>query len=153
MPRLLSFVFCLAAPLVAGGEGARSPAAQQRSEKHGSAHGPDGKGTSGADAFRTCCAACHGADGKGDGPRAASLRFHPADLTLIANRHGGSFPAEEVYRIVDGRRPVRGHGGPDMPVWGDVLRDPDTGYGEAAVRERIRAVVDYVRTLQVAAKK
>ncbi len=72
---------------------------------------------------------------------------------MIANRHGGSFPAEEVYRIVDGRRPVRGHGGPDMPVWGDVLRDPDTGYGEAAVRERIRAVVDYVRTLQVAAKK
>ncbi len=153
MQRLLSFVFCLAAPLVAAGEGPRSPAAQQPSGNHGSAQGPAANGMSGADTFRTYCAACHGADGKGEGPRAASLRFHPADLTLIAIRHGGSFPAEEVYRIVDGRKPVRGHGGPDMPVWGDVFRDPDTGYGEAAVKEKIRSVVDYVRTLQVTAKK
>jgi mono/diheme cytochrome c family protein len=108
---------------------------------------------SGAETFRTHCAGCHGADGKGDGPRAANLGFHPADLTLIASRHGGSYPSEEVYRVVDGRKPLRGHGAPDMPIWGDAFRKPETGYDEAAVREKIRSVVDYIRTLQVSAKK
>ncbi len=153
MQRLLSIALCLAAPLVLGGEGPRSPAAQQPSGKHGSGPGSDTGGTPGAETFRTYCASCHGPDGKGDGPFAANLRFHPADLTLIARRHGGSFPADEVYRIVDGRRPVRGHGGPDMPVWGDVFRSPESGYDEATVKEKIRSVVDYVRSLQVVAKR
>jgi mono/diheme cytochrome c family protein len=35
------------------------------------------------------CASCHGADGKGDGPMAKSLKVKPADLTRIAARNGG----------------------------------------------------------------
>jgi mono/diheme cytochrome c family protein len=150
MQGFLSVVFCAAAPLAVAGQAPRAPAVQPPSHEHDSSHE---QAVSGAETFRTYCASCHGADGKGEGPRAASLRFHPADLTLIASRHGGSYPTEEVYRIVDGRKPLRGHGAPDMPIWGDAVRNPETGFDEAAVRQRIRSVVDYVRTLQAGAKK
>lgn len=39
-----------------------------------------GTGVAGAYACRIYCASCHGADGKGEGPLAESLRFHPPDL-------------------------------------------------------------------------
>jgi mono/diheme cytochrome c family protein len=107
---------------------------------------------SGAYAFRTYCASCHGIDGKGDGPLSDSLRFRPPDLTLIAKRNGGDFPAEKVIRIVDGRKPVKGHGGPDMPIWGDAFRNADTAYDDAAAKARIKAVVDHLKTLQAAGK-
>jgi mono/diheme cytochrome c family protein len=130
--------------------GGRGPALDNSgATRAGRAQGSPIQGVSGAYAYRTHCATCHGADGKGDGPLAENLRFHPPDLTLIAKRNGGEFPVDKVHRIVDGRRPLKGHGGPDMPVWGDAFKDADTGYDDARVREKIRSVVDYVRTLQV----
>jgi mono/diheme cytochrome c family protein len=108
---------------------------------------------SGAYSFRTYCASCHGVDGRGEGPLTDSLRFHPPDLTLIATRSGGEFPTEKVVRIVDGRSPVKGHGGPDMPIWGDAFRNAETGYDDAAARAKIRLVVDYLKTIQAAPVK
>lgn len=105
-------------------------------------------GVSGAYAFRTHCASCHGVDGKGGGPLAENLRFRPPDLTLLASRNGGQYPAEKVQRIIDGRHPLKGHGGPEMPVWGDAFKNADTGYDEQTVKERIQSIVDHVRTLQ-----
>jgi mono/diheme cytochrome c family protein len=107
---------------------------------------------SGAYAFRTYCASCHGVDGKGEGPLTDSLRFSPPDLTLIAKRNGGESPTEKVVRIVDGRNPLKGHGGPDMPIWGDAFRNAETGYEDAAARAKIRSVVDFLKTLQAPAK-
>jgi mono/diheme cytochrome c family protein len=107
---------------------------------------------SGAYAFRTYCASCHGTDGRGEGPLAESLRFHPPDLTLIAKRNDGEFPTEKVIRIVDGRKPLPGHGGPDMPIWGDAFRNAETGYDDASARAKVRLVVDYLKTLQAPAK-
>jgi len=106
----------------------------------------------GAYVFRTYCASCHGALGRGDGPLADQLRFRPADLTAIARRNGGEFPTELVVRIVDGRKQVKGHGGPDMPVWGDAFRNVDSSFDEAAAQEKIRAVVDHLKTIQAGAK-
>jgi mono/diheme cytochrome c family protein len=103
---------------------------------------------SGAYTFRTYCASCHGAGGKGDGPLAEELRFRPPDLTLLSRRNGGQYPAETVQRIIDGRSPLAGHGGPDMPIWGDAFRNADTGYDDRLVREKIRSVVDYLKGLQ-----
>lgn len=103
---------------------------------------------SGAYAYRTYCASCHGVDGKGEGPLAENLRFHPVDITLIAKRNGGEFPTEKVIRIVDGRKPLKGHGGPDMPIWGDAFRNAETGYEDAAAKAKIRLVVDYLKTIQ-----
>ena len=105
-------------------------------------------GVSGAYTYRTYCASCHGTGGKGDGPLADSLRFHPPDLTLLAQRNGGEYPAEKIHRIVDGRSPLKGHGGPDMPVWGDAFRNAETGYDDEQVKEKIRSVVDYLKTIQ-----
>jgi mono/diheme cytochrome c family protein len=105
-------------------------------------------GVSGSYTFRTYCATCHGEQGKGDGPLAENLHFHPPDLTLLAKKNGGQYPADLVARIVDGRDPLDGHGGPDMPVWGDAFKNADTGFDEEKVEQKIRAVVAYVKTLQ-----
>ena len=102
--------------------------------------------------YRTYCAVCHGPGGKGDGPLADSLRFRPPDLTLLARRNGGSYPADLVFRVVDGRKPVKGHGGPDMPVWGDAFRNADSGYRDDTVKERIQGLVDFLKTIQATEK-
>lgn len=105
--------------------------------------------TDGASLFRTYCASCHGVSAKGDGPLAASLRVAPPDLTRFAQRAKGKFDADKVARIVDGRDPVKGHGGSDMPVWGDAFKRSHDGFSEKAVKERIDDIVEYLRTLQV----
>ena len=143
----------LLAALAVGARAADMPAPEaglaQPPATGGQAREPAIDGISGAYTFRTHCASCHGTDGRGEGPLADSLRFHPADLTLIAKRHGGGFPTETVVRIVDGRQPLKGHGAPDMPVWGDAFKNADTGYDDKRVSEKIHSVVEYLKTLQV----
>ena len=102
---------------------------------------------SGKDLFYNNCASCHGVGGKGDGPLGQVLKVRPADLTILAKKTGGKFPADKVYQMIDGRDPsVRGHGGPDMPVWGDIYNAKG---GAAAVKERVNALVKHIETLQV----
>jgi hypothetical protein len=84
---------------------------------------------------------------RGDGPLADDLRVRPPDLTLLGRRNG-SFDREKVRRIVDGRNPVDGHGGPDMPVWGDVFKQADEGYSDKKVAERIESLLDYLSSIQ-----
>ncbi len=107
------------------------------------------KAAAGGITYRRYCARCHGASGAGDGPGADNLPVRPGDLRLIARRNQGEFPAEQVRRIVDGRAPVEGHGTPDMPRFGDALKNADTGYDDRVVALQIRAVVEYLRTLQI----
>ena len=79
---------------------------------------------------------------------ADSLKRRPADLTLIARNNGGTFDKALVQRIIDGRNPVKGHGGGDMPVWGDAFeRSADAG--PQMVSARIDALAEYIGTLQV----
>jgi mono/diheme cytochrome c family protein len=108
---------------------------------------PD-SGASGDYLFRTYCASCHGASARGDGPLADSMRIRPANLTEIAKRNMGVFPREQVFRIIDGRQPVKGHGGADMPVWGDVFARSSQVRNEAVITERIEALVRYLEGLQ-----
>jgi nucleotide-binding universal stress UspA family protein len=103
----------------------------------------------GADLFRTYCASCHGTSARGDGPLADSLRRRPANLTEIAKRNGGAFPAEIVFRTIDGRKPVRGHGGPDMPVWGDAFALSRRGGDAEKVEQVIQSLVDYLESIQL----
>ncbi|MBI3933009.1 MAG: cytochrome c [Acidobacteria bacterium] len=103
--------------------------------------------------FKTYCASCHGKTGEGDGPLSASLRVAPPDLRRIARREGGKFPFDKVYRIVDGREPVKGHGGADMPVWGDAFLQSRDGYSADRVRERITQLTHYLASLQEATAK
>jgi len=105
--------------------------------------------TSGDALFKTYCGSCHGKSATGDGPLAASLRFQPADLTRIAKRNGGKFDSDKVHRTIDGRDAIKGHGGSDMPVWGDAFKRSDEAYSEKAVKARIQAIVDYLKSIQV----
>jgi mono/diheme cytochrome c family protein len=103
---------------------------------------------SGSGLFRSYCASCHGAEGRGDGPLAANLRVAPADLTRIARRNHGKFDADKVRRVIDGRGPREIHGGSDMPVWGDAFKRAGEGYSEEKVKERIGALVEHIEGLQ-----
>jgi mono/diheme cytochrome c family protein len=73
--------------------------------------------TRGRQRYVALCASCHGQDGSGGGPAAASMRVAPPDLRLIAERHGG-FDRRTIAAIIDGREMAGGHGSEDMPVWG-----------------------------------
>jgi mono/diheme cytochrome c family protein len=98
------------------------------------------------------CAACHGVEGRGDGPVAASLRRAPADLTHIRERHAGRFDESYLIAVIDGRQAVAEHGPREMPVWGAVfeeaLRGRDAAYPGATAPLQIRALVDHLRSLQ-----
>jgi hypothetical protein len=74
---------------------------------------------------------------KGDGPVGETLRTRPPDLTLLAKKNEGVFPAEVLYQIIDGRKTLRAHGNYEMPVWGGSIS-----------RNRILAIADYLRSLQ-----
>jgi mono/diheme cytochrome c family protein len=106
------------------------------------------KAVAGHASYMTHCAVCHGIAAKGDGPLADVLRVRPPDLTRLAKRSGGPYSEETVRRIIDGRKPVKGHGGPDMPVWGDAFKSAADGYSDASVREKIVGIVDYLRSIQ-----
>jgi mono/diheme cytochrome c family protein len=115
----------------------------------------DGEGEDpiGLTEYEIACMSCHGLDGKGDGPKARTLSTMPADLTRIAERNGGKFPARAIYDMIDGRGVIPAHGKRDMPVWGDRYRQTgDPGEDPAAVDQRARALIDalvgYIASIQ-----
>ena len=101
---------------------------------------------SGSLLFSNYCATCHGQRATGDGPLAANLRKQPANLTLLAKRNGGTFSPEMVARIIDGRKPLAGHGGGDMPAWGDAFARSAETSGNPS--DKINAIVMYLETIQ-----
>lgn len=105
--------------------------------------------------YRTYCANCHGRDGTGNGNLAEYLTIKPTDLTRISESNDGEFPNEMVFKVVDGRVPVRGHGGGDMPIWGDVFQsslaqDPASAVetGEERAQRKIKEMVLYLESIQ-----
>jgi mono/diheme cytochrome c family protein len=110
----------------------------------------DDSGTMGRRFFERYCSACHGIDGRGQGPVAPALRTPPADLTQIAKRRGGQFPVAEIAAHIDGRADVRAHGSRDMPVWGERFSEQVGGgsLGEEVVRGNLLILVQYLQSLQ-----
>jgi mono/diheme cytochrome c family protein len=102
----------------------------------------------GASLYVAYCASCHGRTGHGDGPVAQYLRIPPTDLTRIAERANGVFPAYQVRRIIDGRQIVRAHGDAAMPVWGDAFQHLAPELSDAEVVARINALVKYLEAMQ-----
>ena len=109
---------------------------------------------SGKAEFQQYCALCHGLNGKGDGAmkNLNLLAENPPDLTQLSKQHGGKFPFWQVYRIIDGREPVKGHGGtPNMPIWGDLfsMQTKEGGLdSETKTTGRILNIVYYLQSLQ-----
>jgi len=74
------------------------------------------------------------------------------DLTKIKEANDGQFPVMRIFKIIDGRTGIRGHGYP-MPVWGDrFMADAEQRFGpfnaEAVVRGRILELVFHLQTIQ-----
>ena len=104
------------------------------------------QGQNGPQLYTRFCASCHGADGYGNGPVAASFRVSVPDLTQIARRHGGTFPDEEIRRIIDGRHAFPAHGESMMPVWGYQFDSEDSG-------QIIGKLTAYLKSIQKPALK
>jgi mono/diheme cytochrome c family protein len=114
--------------------------------------------------FRSSCASCHGADARGKGPVSGQLKAQPPDLTMLARNNNGVFPADAVYKTIDGSQSVPTHGTREMPIWGerfnpivDLPHSVDPSYWklagpeqspEVVVRARILAVIDYLSRVQ-----
>ena len=93
----------------------------------------------GRDSFQLYCAPCHGTDTRGNGPVAPALKTAPPDLTQLARRNGGAFPADRVRAFVTGiGRTLPTHGPAEMPVWGPTFRAFET---DVRVQERIKNLV------------
>ena len=93
------------------------------------------------------CAACHGADAKGNGPAAATLKAPPPDLTTLAKRHDGKYPAEYVSSVLLFGPGTTSHGSPNMPTWGPIFGILDK-QNARAVEQRVKNLTDYLATLQ-----
>lgn len=113
-------------------------------------HAEDYVSMSGKDLYLRFCAACHGKEGRGDGPVSQSLTVEVPDLTLIARRSRGVFPRDRVMRIIDGRFIIGAHGSRTMPVWGEDLGHLSIGdsHAERATQTILDRLTDYVWLLQ-----
>lgn len=103
---------------------------------------PPGKKT-----FEHYCAACHGADARGNGPAAGALKTPPSDLTTLAVRHGGQFPYEYVSDVLRFGKKFSSHGSSDMPIWGPIFSSME-GFDQGRVKKRIKELCDYLASLQ-----
>ncbi len=107
--------------------------------------------------FDTFCSVCHGSDARGNGPVAEELKTPPADLTRIATRAGGVFPAEVVFKKIEGLDMPLAHGTSEMPIWGALfvrqavgegVLIEDAKTGARVAMDRIRRLVKYLKTIQ-----
>lgn len=102
---------------------------------------------SGQEMFMTYCAVCHGKDAKGDGPAARALNKTPADLTTLARKNGGKYPADRVASTIRGEVDVPAHGTREMPIWGNLFYQMSQGH-QAEVQLRIANLNQYIQSLQ-----
>lgn len=101
--------------------------------------------------YQNYCAVCHGIDARGDGIMRKFLTLPPANLTQLAKKNGDKFPFWQVYRTIDGRDEVRGHGTRTMPIWGTRFRAESGGNDPGAKSQaagRILSLVFYLQHIQ-----
>ena len=97
--------------------------------------------------YQVYCSSCHGAEARGDGVIANTLRKRPADLTQLGKRNNGVFPADRVFNLIDGRKGAA-HSDSDMPPWGEVFAKTSESAGAEQTAARIETLVKYLATLQ-----
>lgn len=106
---------------------------------------------SGASLYQKHCTSCHGTTGQGDGPRAASFAIPPANLTLLSDRNGGTFPTADVMAQINGYSGRHQMGG--MPEFEEVLQSPIIDWtsptGEVIpTPEALLALATYLESIQ-----
>ena len=79
----------------------------------------------GSSVFKAYCAACHGVDGKGNGPAAAAFKRKPIDLTAIAKNNLRMFPRTTIEDVLLNGGKWKAHGSKEMPTWGPIFQAVD----------------------------
>jgi mono/diheme cytochrome c family protein len=102
---------------------------------------------SGVEMYKTYCAVCHGTDGTGNGPAASALKVPPTDLTLLAQKNGGKYPAMKVVTTIRGEEALPAHGSKDMPIWGKLFWSMSGGH-ESEVQQRVSNLNTYIESMQ-----
>jgi mono/diheme cytochrome c family protein len=138
--QLRALLFCAAISTLCGLGHAQEPKIVNIPVQHTAAN-------SGREMYAAYCAACHGKDGKGNGPVAAALKAPPTDLTILARQHAGKFPSVQVYRAITGAAGIAAHGSKEMPVWGPVLMFISHQH-DSEVHLRVANLTDYIKSLQ-----
>jgi mono/diheme cytochrome c family protein len=75
----------------------------------------------GEELYASYCAACHGVEGRGDGPVAGNLKTATPDLATLAQRSGNKFPASLVEQYIRNEAGPESHGTLAMPLWGPIF--------------------------------
>jgi hypothetical protein len=115
----------------------------------------------GAEDFQKYCAGCHGPDGKGKDTTWTGEVPEPSgkgtmwigelpDLTRLSQTHGGKFPFQEVFDVVDGTNRSRWHQPQKgMPYWGFFYGGaPQDAASKAKLKSQITAIVNYIQSIQ-----
>jgi len=109
-------------------------------------------GNAGEKDYKTLCADCHGADGRGHGVMEREIPGEaPPDLTTLTERNGGVFPTASVTDLIDGRKQIPSHARLAMPFWGVTMQrsgEEFSAKSNAEVKARIDAIVDYLKSIQ-----
>ena len=138
-------IVCLVVAIVALAVVVAAQDQAQTTVKHVTA--PPTSAASGAEMFKAYCAACHGADGKGNGPAAPAMKVPPTDLTSLAKNNGGKFPEAKVSATIRGEADIPAHGSREMPVWGKLFWAMSHGH-EGEVQQRVSNLNKYLESLQ-----
>ncbi|MGA2422376.1 MAG: c-type cytochrome [Terriglobales bacterium] len=102
----------------------------------------------GASIFRDYCAACHGRDGRGNGPVSKALKPEVPDLSRLSLRNNGAFPAIHVRTTImfgaDDLLPA--HGSKQMPIWGPIFHEIE--FDQDLGNVRLENVTRYLESIQ-----
>jgi len=114
----------------------------------GNQHQPIIRPVDGVSIFRNYCGACHGLDGRGNGPASKALKQEVPDLTRLSQRNNGAFPAIHVRNIItfgtDDLLPA--HGSKNMPIWGPIFHEIEFDHDLGHVR--LDNVTKYIESIQ-----
>ena len=72
--------------------------------------------------YTTFCVKCHGENGKGDGPAAATLKTKPRDFTDCASM--SKITDDTLFKVIKNGGAAAGLSA-EMPAWGSGFEDPD----------------------------
>ncbi len=97
--------------------------------------------------YKAYCAACHGADGKGHGPAAETLKYKPTDLTAIAKNNKGQFPRATIEQVLQNGDKWKAHGSKEMPTWGPIFLAVDAN--DKIAYAHVFNLVTYLESIQV----
>lgn len=111
-----------------GGTGTAHPVGGANAVQLQGAQGANSRLVTGRDVYRARCAACHGPEGRGNGPAAAAMNPRPTDFAVVAQRQATT--DSSVADVIE-------HGRRSMPAFGRML-----------TRVQMDSLVGYVKTLR-----